>query len=72
MTHDELRDELARAMGWENIRVYGNLRWVHASRAEQIDHPVPRTADAALAAFERLLPGWEWYKGCYRTTACFR
>lgn len=62
MTHDELRDELARAMGWK-IDSDGWYRG-HDSR---VTHPVPPTADAALAVFERLCPGAKlnmgWHEG---------
>lgn len=72
MTTDELRDELARLDGWTQCepaeRIDGYCQWwrptVNGAPGGRtwVDHPVPPTADAALAAFGRLCPGVQWGK----------
>lgn len=82
MTHDELRDELARAMGWTyypdaishiNSTTMQDVRgvWAKGNPHESDNrnpsrHPVERTADAALAAWDRLCGKyWQpWTREC--------
>lgn len=59
--HDQDRDTLARAMGYTKVARHrpGGPWWLKPDGSDfySLDgsHPVPPTADAALAAFERLL-----------------
>lgn len=61
-TTTENRDAIARAMGWTYKTMAGQSWWDHPEQLDSDTHPIPNTADAALDAFARLLPGWTWEK----------
>jgi len=56
--HDQDRDRIAEAMGWN----FDGVEWTHDTHRKRYDHPLPPTLDAAIAAFETLCEpkGWKW------------
>lgn len=58
------RDRLAKELGWRPRRSTYN-RWLNETKQAWSDtHPIPDTADAALACFPE---GWVWGRMLYNT-----
>lgn len=59
-TNEELRDWLARDMGWTFRSACGNHWWEQSEGDPGTEnHPIPNTLDAAAAAMPE---GWDWWK----------
>lgn len=66
MTTDELRDRLARALGWVRESTFQPWEkpfeiehgWRHRVKGFQYSHPIDNTIDALAAVWQEELSGW--------------
>jgi len=59
MSRDEMRDKLAKLMGWTQGENFGMVRWTQTPNGHglSLHHPILETLDFVASA---LPEGWEW------------